>query len=68
VVSAVIADFKPIAVQLADLVPREVILLIRTERERFGDEERGAETVLFRLLVDLSAADWTAVAGSYGAR
>src|SRR6266852_6248182 len=48
VVPRVVADFKTIPVQLTDLVPGKVILLVRTERKPFGDEERRAEPVLIQ--------------------
>jgi hypothetical protein len=44
----VIADLKTIAVELRDLLPRQVILFVRCERKSFGDEKRRAEAVLFQ--------------------
>src|SRR5688572_31043536 len=40
VVSGVIADLEPITVQLGDLLPREVVLLVRAERESFREDRK----------------------------
>jgi hypothetical protein len=45
-VASVISDFKAIAMQLRDLLPRHVVVFVRFEIEPFGDEERRAEVVL----------------------
>ena len=43
-VAGVVADLEAVAVQLRDLLPREVVALVGAEREALGDEKRGAET------------------------
>jgi hypothetical protein len=45
VIAGVVANFETILVQLPDLIPGHVILLIGAERKSFGDEKRGAKAV-----------------------
>jgi hypothetical protein len=46
VIAGVVADLEAVPVQLTDLIPGEVVLLVRPEGEPLGDEERRAEPVL----------------------
>src|SRR5207248_2711021 len=48
VVQGVVADFKPVAVELGDLFPAQVVPLVGAKIEALGDEEGGAEAVLFQ--------------------
>jgi hypothetical protein len=44
----VVADFEAITVELDDLFPGQVVPLIAAEVESLGDEEGGAESILFQ--------------------
>ena len=48
----VVPYLEAVAVQFRDLFPRQVLLLVRRERESFGNEERRAETVLLQQRTD----------------
>ena len=51
-VSRVVADFEAVTVQFGDLLPREVVVLVRAEGESFGDEEGRAEPVFLQQRAD----------------
>jgi hypothetical protein len=48
VIAGMVADLETVLVQLRDLLPREVLLFVRPEREPFGNEERRAKAVLLQ--------------------
>ena len=52
VVPRVIANLEPITVEFGDLLPREVVVLVRPEGESFGDEEGRAKPVFFQQRTD----------------
>ena len=58
VVARVVADLEAVPVQLGDLFPGEVVLLVGPEREPLGDEERRAEAVLLQQRPDDRVVDW----------
>jgi hypothetical protein len=52
VIAGVVADLETVPVQLTDLIPGEVVRLVRPEAETLGDEKRRAEAVLLELRPD----------------
>ncbi len=46
VVAGVVADLEAVPVEMGDLLPGHVVLLVALEIESFGDEERRPEVVL----------------------
>src|SRR5207237_3208025 len=52
VIARVVPDFETVAVQRRDLLPREVVLLVRLKGKSLADEKRRAEPVFLQQRTD----------------